>query len=410
MVSSHNNEFLACPRCGYPAGSTRDPDCPECGLADVAQRMIPGTLCHRSWLHRFAILVVLATFVLVITGGNVSSRDAGLSVPDGFTVYGYFLWNFPIDQWIGGIFHEHIHRLKGSVVGMMCIALAIWLWRTQQQRRWLRWFGVSTLAMVIVQGVLGGLRVELANWMPALATPFAVLHGVMGQLFLCMTVLIAAATSKWWLAVAERQDHQSVASDGSSPISGSASIAVVRSLSIAFLLVLLVQLVIGAAMRHTASGLAIPDFPSALGGIVPPLEPGAIEAAYDTLIGDEDLPLGGYPAPWQVAIHFAHRLWAIAVLVVGFWLVTRAAGQIAVVRRPAMVIALLLVVQLALGAAIVWTGRMSNVATAHQAMGAMTLATAALLTMRLYLLSHHVSGSPPAVGRNYPMALGGGGA
>ena len=239
------------------------------------------------------------------------------------------------------------------------------------------------------------------------------MHGVTGQLFLCMTVLIAAATSKWWLAAAGRQDQQTVASGGGSPAPGSASIAALRSLSIAFLAVLLVQLVIGATMRHTASGLAIPDFPSSLGGMVPPLEPGAIEAAYDSLTGDEDLPLGEYPAPWQVAVSFAHRVWAIAVLVVGFWLVTRTAGaarQIAALRRPAMLIALLLISLPALGAAVVWTGRMSDVATAHQAMGALMLATAALLAMRICLLSHGVSGSRPAVGRNHPAALEGGGA
>src|SRR5690606_23908479 len=83
---------------------------------------------YRTWLHRFACLLVVATFVLVASGGNVTSRDVGLAVPDGFTVFGHFLWAFPYEEWKGGIFHEHIHRLKGSVIGLLTIGLCVWLW------------------------------------------------------------------------------------------------------------------------------------------------------------------------------------------------------------------------------------------------------------------------------------------
>ncbi|MEE9211256.1 MAG: COX15/CtaA family protein [Phycisphaeraceae bacterium] len=334
---------------------------------------------YRPWLHRYACLLVVATFILVASGGNVTSRDAGLAVPDGFTVYGHFLWTFPVEKWVGNVFHEHIHRLKGSVVGLMCIALVIWLWRTQRHRPWLGRLSLAVLALVIVQGIMGGLRVEFVNWFSALATPFAILHGITGQVFLCMTVLVAAATSRLWIEHA--CDSRSRLSRGSQSL---------RRLTLVLLVVLLIQLSLGAAMRHTGSGLAIPDFPASYGQLVPPLSPQAITEAHDALVPYDEFDGDVYPTPAQVGVHFAHRVWSLVVLGVSGYLLTRLAyafGRHRLLVGPILALAALLIVQLALGAAVIWMGRHPDVATAHQATGAAILATAALLTFRVYRVS-----------------------
>src|SRR5438309_334104 len=106
-------------------------------------------------LHRIALLTAAATFPLIFMGGLVTSKGAGMSVPDWPNSYGYNMFAFPISMWKGGIFFEHTHRLMGSVVGMLSIVLAVVAWRVEP-RRWVRWLTASTLLAVILQGVLGG--------------------------------------------------------------------------------------------------------------------------------------------------------------------------------------------------------------------------------------------------------------
>ena len=334
----------------------------------------PDTPHPTPWLHRYAVLLVVATFVLVASGGNVTSRDAGLAVPDGFTVYGYFLWTFPLELWRGNIFHEHIHRLKGSAIGLLSIGLAAWMWYALPDRR--RWLGVIALVLVIVQGVMGGLRVEVARGYAALETPFRVAHAVTGQMFLCLTVLIAVVTSRLW--------HERVVL-GQPHGLGSPSRAA-RLACFALLAALLLQLVLGAAMRHTRSGLAIPDFPASYGQVVPPMSEDAIAEATDAMYSYEDTP--GYYAPRQVMLAFSHRVWAIGVLAAAAVVLVKVAPiarEDAVVRVPLLLLTVLLIVQVVLGAAAVWSRLQPDLATAHQSTGAAILAIACWLMLRLHL-------------------------
>ena len=78
-------------------------------------------------LHRCALLVALATFILLIAGGLVTSHGVGMAVPDWPNSYGYNLFFFPISQWVGGIFYEHSHRLIASAVGLLTGILTLWL-------------------------------------------------------------------------------------------------------------------------------------------------------------------------------------------------------------------------------------------------------------------------------------------
>src|SRR5881398_7074 len=107
------------------------------------------TLYHPT-LHRLALLTTAATFPLIFMGGLVTSHGAGMSVPDWPNSYGYNMFLFPPRLWIGGILYEHTHRLMGTIVGMLSIALTIVAWRTEP-RRWVRWLAASVLGAVIFQ-------------------------------------------------------------------------------------------------------------------------------------------------------------------------------------------------------------------------------------------------------------------
>lgn len=332
---------------------------------------------YRPRLHQFSVICVFATFVAVLSGGNVTSRDAGLAVPDGFRVFDHFLWTFPFTKWIGNIFHEHIHRLNGSVIGILLTVMAIWLCLTQKNRLSLRMIGLMTLAMVLIQGLLGAWRVNM------ISTFYAVLHGIHGQLILCMTVLIASATSRWWIEQMNRHGTGEQSSEDSR-LPGK----MIVTMSVLFS-VLLIQLILGATMRHTGAGLAIPDFPSSYGRLVPPFGELEIIEAHDGLVAYDEASQIVYPTPWQVGVHFAHRIWALVTLAGAGYALAKLAGTFG--RQPALVgpmiaLVILLLVQGILGAAVIWTGRLANIATGHQATGAVTLAVAFLLIVRVWRL------------------------
>src|SRR5215212_1268492 len=146
-------------------------------------------------LHRLALLTAVATFPLIFMGGLVTSHGAGMSVPDWPNSYGYNMFTFPPSVWLsrqaGGIFYEHSHRLMGSVVGMLSIVLAAWAWKAEG-RRWVRWLATSVLGAVVLQGVLGGLRVVLVQ------LDLAVVHACLAQAFFCLAAMTAVVTSRWW--------------------------------------------------------------------------------------------------------------------------------------------------------------------------------------------------------------------
>src|SRR5947199_5906941 len=106
---------------------------------------------NNRWLHRFAVLTALATLALIGIGGLVTSKEAGMSVPDWPTTYGYNMFFFPFSKWVGGIFYEHTHRLMASSVGFLTVILSVWLW-LKDARRWMHWLGLWALLAVILQG------------------------------------------------------------------------------------------------------------------------------------------------------------------------------------------------------------------------------------------------------------------
>jgi len=132
---------------------------PGAELAATHGRHMTRSTRH-PWLDRFGWLTAAATFLLLGLGGLVTSHEAGLAVPDWPTSYGYNMFLFPMRFWQCNIFFEHTHRLLASFVGLLTGILAVWLW-LRDPRSWLRWLGAGAFFAILLQGLLGGLRVIL---------------------------------------------------------------------------------------------------------------------------------------------------------------------------------------------------------------------------------------------------------
>src|SRR2546427_7807184 len=161
---------------------------------------------YRKWLNRFAWLTCVATLLLICSGGMVTSKNVGLAVPDWPTTFGYNMFLFPVSKWVGGILFEHTHRLMGSLGGFLTIILAVWLWLSED-RQWVRKLGVIAFTGVILQGILGGLRVTMMK------DEIGIFHACVAQAFFGLLVVIALITTKFWRALEnQRIDLQKIAS------------------------------------------------------------------------------------------------------------------------------------------------------------------------------------------------------
>ena len=183
-------------------------------------------------VHRYAVFTSACTVLLLVAGALVTSNDAGLAVPDWPTSYGTF---FP--PMVGGIFYEHGHRMVATFVGLLTIGLALLLWR-KESRRWMRTLGWVALGAVILQGLFGALTVELR-----LPPAVSIVHATLAQSFFCITVAIAVFTSPWWFS------HAASSGDDS----GSPRLS---TLALWLACITFVQLILGAAVRHNAFGIA----------------------------------------------------------------------------------------------------------------------------------------------------------
>ena len=301
-------------------------------------------------LHKFAKLVAGCTVFLVLAGSLVTSTGAGLSVPDWPTSYGWNMFTFPPSKWVGGIFYEHGHRLIASTVGFLTIVLAIWLWRAEP-RRWMKWLGMAALGAVILQGLLGGLTVLF--FLPA---SVSTAHAGLAEIFFCLTVAIALFTSPGWT------NSKNVVNDPTLCRVATTTTALVY-----------IQILIGATMRHTGAGLAIPDFPLMFGHVM--------------------------PDHWshQIAIHFAHRVGALVVTLA----ILATAGHIwyhhahrSSLVGPATLLVALVAVQITLGALTVLSRRDVWINSAHVVCGALVLATSLVIALRSWRLNFGTGGVP----------------
>jgi len=293
-------------------------------------------------LHRFALFLACCTAFLIFVGGLVTSTGSGLSVPDWPTTYGWNMFTFPYSKWVGGIFYEHPHRLIASFVGFLTVVLTVWMWM-REKRAWVRWLSAAALAAVILQGLLGGLTVRLL-----LPTWVSTLHACLAQTYFCSVIALAVFTSPGWKR-------------GLPLVKSRTQSIPLHTLCIMTTAAVYVQLIVGALMRHMDAGLAIPDFPLAMGQIIPPFTSA------------------------KIVIHFAHRVGAVIVASMIVWTfssIARSYRHERLLFRPALAMLVLVIVQIMLGATAIWTAKAVYPTTAHVLNGALVLGTSFLLTLR----------------------------
>jgi cytochrome c oxidase assembly protein subunit 15 len=308
-------------------------------------------------LFWFAVLNAVATFLLIGLGGLVTSHEAGMSVPDWPTSFGYNMFALPIKFWKDNAFFEHTHRLLASGVGLLTTVLAVWLW-LKDARRWMKWLGLAAFLLVILQGVLGGLRVRWTmDWL-------GVPHGAVAQIFLVLTTALALFSSRRWLD-AENQKNISVPRG-------------LRSHVLFVTILIFVQLLIAATIRHQHAGLAIWDFPLAHGKIWPDTS----EAAIADYSAHRPPGLLGNPiTAFQVNLQMFHRLVAYAIFLgvaaLPFLARKKLGGGDGLTKFSWFWLALL-TGQIGLGAWTVLSNKAADIATLHVMVGALALLTGAI--------------------------------
>jgi cytochrome c oxidase assembly protein subunit 15 len=201
-----------------------------------------------NWTSALAGVAAAATLILLTVGAMVTSKQAGLSVPDWPNTFGYNMFLYPLSRMTGGVYYEHGHRLLGTLVGLTTVVLTIHLWVTDR-RRSIRLAAAVAVVAVVAQGILGGLRVtghftlstSHADMAPNIT--IGMIHGVLGQLFFALLVALAVATSATWVAGRGPKTVLAAATD--------------RSLTVLLVVLLVVQLVLGVILRHRYGAMVI---------------------------------------------------------------------------------------------------------------------------------------------------------
>lgn len=372
------------------------------------------------WLFRFSVAVALCTWGLICMGGLVTSKGVGMAVPDWPTSYGYNMFALPISTWFtGGVFDEHTHRLWASTVGLLVVALLRWLGGNASRKPllaiggaeilmgigllgvgpdwrgaghflagiggvvllagvvWVRngpaeWpvvtWGWLAFWLVQFQGLLGGLRVVLDKHVFAgttLGTAFGVFHGCLGQAFLVLLCAVALRLSPLW-----RRGFGA----GEFPTG-------FRTWLTAGLLLSIGQLLLGALMRHQHAGLAIHDFPLAYGQWWPATDSASLSVYNQHRSEEVEV------TAFQIQLQMWHRIGAVLTLVAisGAWLKCWRAGSLAFPwGKLTSGWFGLVVTQATLGILTILMNKPADVATAHVAIGAASLATGSLL----FLIAH----------------------
>jgi cytochrome c oxidase assembly protein subunit 15 len=329
----------------------------------------------------------------------VTSKNVGLAVPDWPTTFGYNMFLFPVSKWVGGILFEHTHRLMGSLVGLLTIILAVWLWICED-RRWVRNLGVIAVVGVILQGILGGLRVTMMK------DQIGIFHACVAQAFLGLLVLIALVTTQFWntLVSAVSADPIDAVARETNALrtahSAAHSSGLRRSgwwLAIAITVAIYVQLALGATMRHQHRDLAILDFPTANGAWIPDTS----AAALSKINAWRDARALSDVTAFQIWLQMAHRFLALLIAIAIITFCVRAWRELRgfdALKRLSLIWAGLVFCQIALGAWVIWSNKAADVATAHVALGAVMLSFGVSISAICWRIFHSEAGRRAAAG------------
>jgi cytochrome c oxidase assembly protein subunit 15 len=247
-----------------------------------------------------------------------------------------------------------------AIIGMVGLTASFFWPAREPSAKWLRTLGVIAFLAVVAQGVLGGLRVT------QLKDQLGIFHAALAQLFFVLVSAIALFQTEFWRDLPFQTDidrHH------------------LRPLFAATTSLILFQLILGATMRHQHAGLAIPDFPSAYGKLWPDTSVAAVERYnQNRLEAAGENPITAF----QINLQMAHRivaLLAFSSVAVCFWRARCNLGKGHQLTRFCGIWLGLLLLQVFLGAATIWTGKSADVATAHVACGALCLMTGGLLSL-----------------------------
>jgi len=306
-------------------------------------------------------ILVFSTLFLIFVGALVKSHEVGLSVPDWPTTYGYQMFSFPFSDMVGGIFYEHGHRMIATIVGFMTLILSVIVYFSNS-RIWIKKITFLALGLVILQGIFGGLTVLL--FLPAY---ISIIHAILAQTFLMFTILIAYSLSKESMnqLVKEKINY----------------IFLTRPAAYVIITIYL-QLIFGAIMRHTESGLAIPDFPLSAGYLFPPFNQEMINII-QSMHFDAGLP---YVDLYQIVINYCHRIGALLVALSIIYFVWRSINLNIISKRMRQLTALLItlfIIQISLGAITIWTLKNPLITSMHVLNGAMLLGVGTLIILHV---------------------------
>ena len=317
-------------------------------------------------VHVTARVVATAVFLLLIAGALVTSTESGLAVPDWPLAYGKLM-----PPMVGGILYEHGHRMVAALVSFFVgLQAGILFWG--EPRRGVRRLGLLAFGAILAQALLGGLTVLLLL-PPAVSSA----HAGLAQLVFALTASIALMTSRAWTSGDLVRDV--AAADA-------ADLSRAFSWTVAAAAVVYVQILLGAVMRHTGAGLAIPDFPLAFGKLLP---------------GGAEFALPG------VHVHFAHRVGAAVtsvVVVLAIRASLRLKARLPAAGRIAELWAAALALQVTLGTFSIWTRKAVPVTAAHLAVGALVWVLGVLLALTLGRARAAARSAPAAAGESRAQA------
>ncbi len=265
---------------------------------------------NAAWRARLAALCALTlflTFDLIIFGAFTRLSDSGLGCPDWPGCYGHAsplgagaridaaqqaLPSGPVTlskAWI-----EMIHRYLAMTVGALIVVMTVAGWTRRRVLPYSPWWPTATLAWVLVQGMFGKYTVTLKLY-PAIVT----LHLLGGM------VLLALLTVQY-----ERFRDRPMAMS-----------AATRRATVAVLALLGLQLALGGWVSSNYAVLACSGFPQCNDQWWPDMDFGA----GFTLVRELGRSVQGdyLPVNALVAIHVAHRAFAVVVLAALGWLAWR---------------------------------------------------------------------------------------